>query len=177
MRPVLSELRLDAERAITLLAEARAARARWRIRKRWMRWNLVRAASTLWVSNFRPRMTVDALYDQARTSLRRGQTETRSEVLDLLYTIGSNNGRMEDIRDGYTLLRDLYRQAWLRDNRPYWLQNNLDRYEPVCATVDWPRRALAEPGDPGWYDTHTLPCSGRRRLPEPAADPCKVVKQ
>jgi len=34
-----------------------------------------------------------------------------------------------DLRDGYALTRELYKQAWLRDNRPYWLENNLARYD------------------------------------------------
>jgi len=27
------------------------------------------------------------------------------------------------------LIRELYQAAWLRENRPYWLQNNLARYD------------------------------------------------
>jgi hypothetical protein len=33
------------------------------------------------------------------------------------------------MRDGYGLIRELYEAAWLRENRPYWLQNNLARYD------------------------------------------------
>ncbi len=52
--------------------------------------------------------------------------------------INSMNGRLQDLRDGYTLLRGLYRDAWLRENRPYWLQNVLARYD--AATALWLRR-------------------------------------
>lgn len=39
------------------------------------------------------------------------------------------NGRMQDLRDGYGLTRELYQAAWLRENRPYWLQNVLAKYD------------------------------------------------
>jgi hexosaminidase len=45
-----------------------------------------------------------------------------------LVQISSANGRCQDLRDGYTLTRELFQQAWLRDNRPYWLQNVLAQY-------------------------------------------------
>ncbi len=47
----------------------------------------------------------------------------------MLETIGSNNGRLEDIRDGYTELGQLYSQAWLRDNRPTGLPTTMARYD------------------------------------------------
>ena len=94
----------------------------------------------------------------------------------MLDTIGSNNGHLEDIRDGYTLLGDLYKQAWLRDNRPYWLQNNLAHFD--AAAQLWIGR-----GDrwnqviQQWWDTHTLPTAAEAGLPEPAEKPEQVEKQ
>jgi hypothetical protein len=94
----------------------------------------------------------------------------------MLETIGSNNGRLEDIRDGYTLLGDLYKQAWLRDNRPYWLENNMAHYN--AAAQLWIGR-----GDrwnqviQRWWDTHTLPTAAEAGLPEPAQTPAVVDKQ
>ena len=82
----------------------------------------------------------------------------------MLETIGSNNGRLEDIRDGYTQLRELYREAWLRDNRPYWLENNLARYDQAAQL--WIGR-----GDrwnlvlQQWWETHTLPAPEEVGLP------------
>jgi len=87
----------------------------------------VRAASTLWDLKFQ---AADECVDEYNQALAiEGDTARKDEVEDLLDTIGSNNGRLEDIRDGYTQLRELYRQAWLRDNRPYWLENNMARYD------------------------------------------------
>jgi hypothetical protein len=64
---------------------------------------------------------------------------------------------MQDLRDGYTLLSDHYRQAWLRDNRPYWLQTNMDRYAQSAALwMDRSERWQTQVIRP-WYETHTLP--------------------
>jgi len=56
-----------------------------------------------------------------------------------LINMSSTNGRAQDLRDGYSLIRDLYEQAWLKENRPYWLHNVLVRYD--LATQLWVTRA------------------------------------
>jgi len=58
---------------------------------------------------------------------------------DELGNISSMNGRAMDLRDGYSLIRDMYEQAWLKENRPYWLHNVLARYD--MATQLWIARA------------------------------------
>lgn len=66
-------------------------------------------------------------------------TTPRSERVESpgadLVNISSTNGRTQDLRDGYSLIRDLYKAAWLRENRPYWLHNVLARYDQ--ATQLW----------------------------------------
>jgi hexosaminidase len=58
-----------------------------------------------------------------------------------LIDISGMNGLAFDLRDGYSLTRDLYEQAWLRENRPYWLHNVLARYD--MATQLWITRSDA----------------------------------
>src|SRR5208282_3097961 len=99
-----------------------------------------------------------------------GDKTRRGEVSNLLHTIGSNNGRLQDIRDGYTLLRELYRQAWLRDNRIYWLQTNLDRYDQsaqlwIARGDKWQSEVIEQ-----WHNTHTLPTAEEAGLPTPTPD-------
>jgi hypothetical protein len=167
LRPVVSELRLDAERAIALVAEARAAGA---VENRTVengrlengRLENPEALDALELGarridfvglKFQAADESVALYEQARALA--ADKSRWSEVEEMLETIGSNNGRLQDIRDGYTLLAGLYRQAWLRDNRPYWLENNLARY--AAAAQLWIER-----GDrwnlvvQQWWETHTL---------------------
>jgi hexosaminidase len=108
-----------------------------------------------------------SLYAQAQSIS--GDKTREDEVSNALYTIGSNNGRLEDIRDGYALLRGLYQQAWLHDNRPYWLQIDLSRYDR--ATELWIDRGLRwEQVIHHWHDTHTLPSAADAGLPAAPAN-------
>jgi hypothetical protein len=168
LRPVASELRLHAERAIALVAEARAA-----AKLENERLENPEALDALELGarridfvglKFQAADESVALYNQAQALALAGDKSRWDEVAEMLETIGSNNGRLEDIRDGYTQLRELYRQAWLRDNRPYWLENNLARYD--AAAQLWVSR-----GDrwnqvlQQWWETHTLPTAVEAGLP------------
>jgi hypothetical protein len=164
LRPALSDVRLHAERAITLVAEARAA---GKLENQEALDALELGARRIDFLGFKFQTADEcaALYTQA---LALAADKSRSgEVAEMLETIGSNNGRLQDMRDGYALLRDLYQQAWLRDNRPYWLQNNLARYDQ--ATQLWIGR-----GDrwnqvlDQWWDKHTLLPAAEVGLPAPA---------
>jgi hypothetical protein len=178
LRPVAAELRLHAERAITLVAEARNAA---RLDKGAL--DNPEALDALELGarridfvglKFQAADECAALYAQAQAQV--ADKSRWSEVPVMLDTIGSNNGRLEDIRDGYTLLADLYKQAWLRDNRPYWLRNNLAHFD--AAAQLWIGRGehwnLVRQQ---WWDAHTLPNAAEAGLPEPAKNPEQVDKQ
>ena len=51
------------------------------------------------------------------------------------------NGRLQDMRDGFVLTRELFERSWRAENRPYWLQNNLARYDAEILT--WIQRINA----------------------------------
>jgi hexosaminidase len=176
LRPVLSELRLDAERAITLLAEARAA---GKLENQEALDALELGARRIDFVGLKFQSADDciSMYDQARALAATGDKTKRSEVSELLHGIGSGNGRMLDIRDGYTLLRELYRQAWLRDNRVYWLQTNLDRYDQsaqlwIARDDKWQSQVIGQ-----WYESHTLPTPEDAGLPAPPLAPKPPEKQ
>jgi hexosaminidase len=166
IRPTLKDLRLHAEKAITLLAEARAA-----ARSEHRELANPEALDALELGarridfvglKFQNADECVSLYNQALTIA--GDKSRADEVGNMLETIGSNNGRLQDIRDGYALLGGLFRQAWLRVNRPYWLENNEARYER--ATQLWidrgERWGLVEEQ---WFDKHTLPSAAEAGLP------------
>jgi hypothetical protein len=46
-----------------------------------------------------------------------------------LEEIEGTNGRLEDLRDYTTRLRELYASAWLAENLPGWLPNMLQLYD------------------------------------------------
>ena len=71
---------------------------------------------------------------------------------------------MQDMRNGTTLLRDLYESAWLRSNRPYWLRNILEQYD--YATQIWLARAdKIRSAQRQWTDSKTLPTAEELGIP------------
>ncbi len=163
--PVTSELRLHAEKAITLLAQARAAQ----------KLDNTEALDAMELgarridfigAKFEEAADCATLYAKAQAAA--GDKSRWHEVSEALYTIGSNNGRLEDIRDGYSQLGQLFHDAWLRDNRPYWLANNMARYDR--ATEMWVGRGNAWNNViQGWRSTHTLLPASEVGLPAPLA--------
>ncbi len=74
------------------------------------------------------------------------------------------NARLEDLRDATTRLSQMYREAWLREYSPFWLDNVLVRYDSLArefqekiVAVRQARRQydatkiLAPPRDLGFY--------------------------
>jgi hypothetical protein len=94
------------------------------------------------------------------------ETETR----ELLYSISSMNGRCQDLRDGYSMIKNLYKSSWLAENRPYWLDNVLVRYD--LQIENWQRRGdefgalTAE-----WQRRKALPTAQEAGIPPPQAQP------
>ena len=89
-----------------------------------------------------------------------------SATASLLYSISSNNGRCQDLRDGFSLLKNLYRESWLAENRPYWIDNVLVRYD--LQTQLWQKRG--EDIDTlidTFYTTHELPPAAQAGIPAP----------
>jgi hypothetical protein len=161
LRPLLHEMRMHAERAITLLAQARAA------------------------GNLRETGAVDAMELGARkldfigqkfetadeiASLYRqvygwkGDTQNAKRIGGELYTISGNNGLCEDVRDGYNYDRLEYSTLWLRENRPYWLDNVMVRYD--MATQLWVQRsARFREAQQTWHAHHDLPSPEELGIP------------
>ncbi len=167
LRPAESQLRLHAERAITLMAEAKAAAT---LENRTLENPEALDAMELGARRidfvglkFQAADEAAALYAEAQSlPLKRSNMD---EIEAKLETIGSNNGLLEDIRDGYALLGGLYRMAWLRDNRPYWLEVNQARYDRAAQL--WVGRSDR------WnqlmnqmWETHKLPVTGDAGLPD-----------
>jgi hexosaminidase len=61
------------------------------------------------------------------------QNQTDAErVGNDLEEITAINARLEDLRDMTTRLSEMYRQAWLREYNPFWLDNVLVRYQMLA---------------------------------------------
>jgi len=80
--------------------------------------------------------------------------------------INSVNGKLQDLRNTYSLLRDLYEQAWLKSYRPYWKGNVLSRYDMTVqmwlARIDIVRTAQRQ-----WTNDHTIPTAASLGIPPP----------
>jgi hexosaminidase len=166
IRPALHDLRLNAERAITLIAEAREA-----ARNDHRELANTEALDALELGarridfvglKFQTSDEIVALYKQAQSLV--ADKSRWNEVEDTMWNISSADGRMQDMRDGYSLLGGLYRQAWLRVNRPYWLENNMARYDR-CAQLWIDRGDKFSLVQKQWFDTHTLPSLADAGLP------------
>ena len=81
-----------------------------------------------------------------------------------LQNIRGINGRLSDLVDAYSLLRDLYQQAWLRSNKPYALRPVLEHYD---ATIQlWiARNEKFRAAQKQYTDTKSLPPASDLGLP------------
>jgi hexosaminidase len=77
------------------------------------------------------------MYSEASTyywDAYQNPTEQRRVNSDLSEIVGIN-ARLMDMRDQTNLVRDAYRDLWLKENRPYWLGNVLDRYDATALRI------------------------------------------
>jgi hypothetical protein len=169
MLPVAVSVRLHTEMAMTLLAQARVDQ-KLENTEALDALELGARRIDFMAYKFEAASECASLY--ARAQSLAGDKTHWNEVSEMLHTIGSNNGRLEDIRDGYSQLGELFSDAWQRDNRPYWLANNQARYDR--ATQLWVDRGERwSQVIQHWWDTHTLaPAAdvGLAAVPAPAGN-------
>jgi hexosaminidase len=149
--PILKEVRLHAESAITLIDEARAANP---LRQQDALDALALGARRIDFIGMKFQFAdeIAHAYADAYSEAATPHSRASSDLAE----ISNANGRCQDLRDGYTLTRELFEQAWLRDNRPYWLQNVLAQYD--MATQLWITRARQfDTLRAQLAKTHTLP--------------------
>jgi len=103
-------------------------------------------------------------YNKALVAQASGDRKIRAQVGPDLSDINGINGRIQDIRDTYSLLRDLYQQAWLRSNRQYALRPVLEHYD---STINmWLARSdKFRAAQRGYSETKTLPSPSDLGLP------------
>jgi hexosaminidase len=124
--PVAHDLRMHAEEAIELLEKAR---------KQPQLQNLdALAAMELGACKMdflgEKFQLAQEMVDEYDTMIRGVNDKPRhTAIVDHSFEITGNNGKCQDLRDRYGLIRDLYRDAWLRENRPYSLDTVLAHYD------------------------------------------------
>lgn len=161
LRPRLAQMRVHAESALVYIAQARTQR------------------------HLREPTAVDAMELGARRMDWLGMkfqiADEIAQGLDALATLDTVtwkelaeftgiNGKLQDMRDGFVLTRELFERSWRHENRPYWLQNNLARYDVEIArwvgrinTMDAARRRFTR--------SRVLPTPAELGVPSALAPP------
>jgi hypothetical protein len=189
IRPYTHELRMHAERALDLIAQARAAYPEPEKSVVYSPTNELPSNPT----SLREVNAIDALelgarrfdfigekfqlademaegYARAQADAMSTDRKTRNDTSRELYDINGVNGRIQDIKDGYSLIRDLYSQLWLRTNRPYALRPVLEHYDYTIG-IWLARMDKAHSAQRQWGDSHTLPAAADLEIPPPPPAP------
>jgi hexosaminidase len=152
MRPIVSQLRVLAESALVLVDRARPGVTREQDALDAMALG-ARRVDFLGMK-FQFADEIAQLYATAYGADT--SAAGRSAAGRALGEITGINARGQDMRDGFSLIRDLYEQAWLRENRPYWLHNVLARYD--ASTERWIDRIdRVSQARRAWNRTRKLP--------------------
>ncbi len=191
VRPFAHELRLHAERALTLIAQARAAApGAPPIRKEPAVYDPAESYPSV-ATSLRETAAIDALEfgarrmdfiglkfqlsDEIAEGYQRAyamqNTKDRKQRMDVgreLSDINGVNGRIQDYISAYSLLRDLFEQNWYRSNRAYGLRPMLEHYDYTIG-IWYGRSDKLRSAQRQWSDTHTLPTAAEVGLPVPMA--------
>lgn len=139
IRPASRELRLHAEQAITLIEEAKDENPDLIERNALDAMELGARRIDFIGMKFEFADEMATLYDKVYAEQNDAK---KSDEVDAIFSLitDMNDGRCEQIRDGYTFTRELYEDAWKKENRPYWLGNVQVRYE--AAQLLWYNRCV-----------------------------------
>ena len=164
LRPQAQDLRLHAERAIVLLAQARQENANLLEPDALAAMDLGARRLDLIGLKFELAQEIFAEYAKA-TAQQHDKAQQQLTGL-LLSEISSDNGRCQDLRDAYSAAKSEYSQIWLSENRPYWLNNVTVRYD--LEIERWQRRAgQFEAATRTWQNIQQLPPAASLGLPAP----------
>jgi hexosaminidase len=164
LRAKIPAARLHAEHAIELLEAALATQPSMRNKDAIAAMEL--GARRIDFIGLKFQLSDEMRDDYAKAYAARADVKHQAATADILYSISSMNGRCQDLRDGYAQLKTLFRDSWLDENRPAWLDNVLIRYDMRMAL--WQQRGedintLIN----AWYDTHNLPTATQANIPPP----------
>ncbi|MEO6805769.1 MAG: beta-N-acetylhexosaminidase [Edaphobacter sp.] len=191
VRPFAHDLRLHAERALTLIAQARAAApGPPPVSTNPKAYNPAETYPSA-PTSLRETAAIDALelgarrmdfiglkfqlseeiadgYQRAYAMQNTKDRKQRMDVSRELSDINGINGRIQDYIDTYSLLRDLFEQAWYRSNRAYGLRPVLEHYDYTIGVWEG-RSERVRSAQRQWSDTHTLPTAASLGLPPPSS--------
>ncbi len=163
--PRAQDLRVHAERAIVLLAQARQENPKLSEPDALAAMDLGARRLDLIGLKFELAQEIGSIYVKA---VAQQHDKTQQQATNtFLSEISSDNGRCQDLRDAYSAVKGEYSQVWLGENRPYWLNNVTVRYD--LEIERWQRSAEQfEMAIRTWQSGQDLPPAATLGLP--AAD-------
>jgi len=177
IRPISSALRLHVEHAIVLVAQARNANPNLREQDALDAMDFGARRIDFLALKFQLADEMAAGYAQAVATIPAalafkpgtGAQRPKPSVPALLSDINGVNGRLEDLTYGYSQLRDMFQQQWLRTYRPANLTPVLERFDFTTqlwlSRIDKIRSAQRQ-----WTDSKSLPTAADIGIPAPASE-------
>jgi hypothetical protein len=136
--PVAEDLRTHAERAIVLIAEARAANPHLKDADALTAMDMGARRLDLIGLKFELSQEIVDVYAEVLARQHDPAKAHNSETQNMLDEISSMFGRCQDLRDAYSASKSEYSQVWLSENRPYWLNNVTVRFD--LRIEEWQKR-------------------------------------
>ena len=161
-RAKIPQARLHAEHAIELIEIALANESDLREKDALKAMEL--GARRIDFTGMKYQLSDEMIAAYAKAYAMRDDKAHQAEARELMYSISSMNGRCQDLRDGYSMIKNLYKDAWLAENRPYWLDNVLVRYDLRIQL--WQRRGEElNTAIDRWQSSHVMPTAVEAGLP------------
>ena len=156
LRPIEPAVRLHAEQAINLVQKARLANPNLREPEALDAMDFGARRIDFLALNYQLSDEMIHSFAQAQATYTLGDWKKAKPGLASLFgDINGTNGRIQDLTYGYSQLRDMYQQEWLRTYRPANLRPVLERYDYTVALwlsrIDKMKSIQRQ-----WYDSHTF---------------------
>ncbi len=164
VRPGLRQLRIQAESALVLIARARAQQPDLREPAALEAMEVGARRLDFIGMKFQFAEEIAQMYARASTPVNAQTIEDLNDIASPL------NGRINDLKEGYVLGREVYEHAWGNENRPTYLGNLTNRYDAAAQLwiqrSDQMRAAIAQ-----FRRTRTLPSMEQLGMPRPEPVP------
>jgi hexosaminidase len=164
MRAKIPEGRLHAEKAIELILTARANDSTLRELPALDAMEL--GARRIDFIGMKFQLAEEMATAYAKAYAMKDDPKKKTETRELLSSLSDMNGRCQDLRDGYSMIKNLYRASWLAENRLYWLDNVLVRYDLRIQLWQQRGEAIRQLNET-WQDTEMLPTASEAGVPAP----------
>ena len=164
IRPGLKALRIQAESALVLIAQAKARQPDLREQAALEAMEVGARRLDFIGMKFQFAEEIAQMYARASTPINPQTSEDLNDIASPL------NGRIGDLKEGYVLGREVYEHAWGNENRPTYLGNLTGRYDAAAQLwiqrSDRIRAAMMQ-----FRRNKTLPPMEELGIPRPAPVP------